>query len=112
MSGFGYALGLGHMASSSALSVLFGRSGKHFPCRNAAVGRKRKGCKARVKGCKRGLHPEGTYADTVSSGVCFSFVSPGVLIGEGRLTWSGMGVPAGFLEDRALLLIYTPVFAG
>jgi len=32
----------------------------------------RKGGKANRKGCKRSLHPNGTCADVVSSGVCFS----------------------------------------
>jgi len=43
---------------------------------------KRKGCKVSRKGYKRVLHPKGTYADVVSSSVCFPFVSPGVMIGK------------------------------
>jgi len=37
----------------------------------------RKGSETAVsrKKCKGGLHPEGTYADAVSSGVCFSLLS-------------------------------------
>jgi len=37
-------------------------------------------CKASQSGCKRALHPNRTYADVVSSSVCFPFVSPGVMI--------------------------------
>jgi len=69
---------------------------------------KRKCCKASRKGYKTVLHPNGTCADVVSSGVCPPFVSPGVMIGN---SWSSMGVPAGSWGDRMLLLIYTPVFA-
>ena len=36
------------------------------------------------KGCKRGLYRKETYADVVSSSVCFPFVSPEVLIGGGK----------------------------
>jgi len=69
---------------ASALGVLFGHLGKHFLCRKTAAGRKRIGCKARWKGCKRVLHPKGTYTDTVSSGVSFPFVSLGVFTREGE----------------------------
>jgi len=41
--------------------------------------RKRNGCKECRKCCKRVLHPQGTCVEVVSSGVCFPFVSPGVL---------------------------------
>jgi len=34
----------------SASGVLFGRSGKHFLCRNATVGRKQKGREAKGEG--------------------------------------------------------------
>jgi len=41
--------------------------------------RKRNGCKECREGCKRVLHPEGTWVEEVSSGFCFPFVSPAVL---------------------------------
>jgi len=59
------------MASASVLGPLFGRSGKHFLCRNAAVRRRKKDCNSRRKGCKRVLYSKGTYAHVVSGLVCF-----------------------------------------
>ena len=41
---------------------------------------KRKGCKESRKLCKRVLHPKGTYADVVTSVICFPFVSHRVMI--------------------------------
>ena len=45
---------------------------------------KRSSCKESRKGCKRGLHPEGTCVETVSRGVCLPFVSSEVLTGGRR----------------------------
>jgi len=45
---------------------------------------KRSGCKENRKGCKAVLHLEGTCAESVSNGVCFSSVSPGVMMEEGE----------------------------
>ena len=41
-----------------------------------------RGSKTSREGYKKGLHPKGTYVGAVGSGVCFPFVSPGVIIGK------------------------------
>ena len=70
---------------------------------------KRNGCKKCRKGCKRGLHPEGTCVEAVSNGVCFfPFVSPGVLLRGMR---HSHGVARWFMDMRSLWMIYSPVIA-
>ena len=58
--------------------------GKYFSCRNTAFEGKRKGSKESGKGCKRGLHAKGTYADVVGSDFFFPFASAGIIIQEGE----------------------------
>jgi len=62
-----YALGFGG---------LFGNFGIAFSVQGYSL------WKARGEGCKRVLLLKGTDADVMSSGVCFPFVSLGVMIGK------------------------------
>ena len=72
----------GRMASASGV-FLDVRGGVSYAGMQPSKGR-RKGYKASRKGCKRVLHPKGTYTHIVSSSVRFPFVSPGVLTVEGK----------------------------